>query len=68
MLNRFFFRKNIGETRGARNRLGWSKLHAANRPISKASISRLFACEPIGKTALDLGIITSLDTVHSADR
>jgi hypothetical protein len=28
----------------------------------------VFACEPIGKTALDLGIITSLDTVHSADR
>jgi hypothetical protein len=28
----------------------------------------VFACEPIGKTALDLGIITSLDIVHSADR
>jgi hypothetical protein len=28
----------------------------------------LFACEPIGKTALDLGIITSLAIVHSADR
>ena len=28
----------------------------------------VFACEPIDKTALDLGIITSLDTVHSADR
>jgi hypothetical protein len=28
----------------------------------------VFACEPIGKTALDLGIITSLDLVHSADR
>jgi hypothetical protein len=28
----------------------------------------VLACEPIGKTALDLGIITSLDIVHSADR
>jgi hypothetical protein len=28
----------------------------------------VFACEPIAKTALDLGIITSLDLVHSADR
>jgi hypothetical protein len=28
----------------------------------------VFACEPIGKTALDLGIITSLDIAHSADR
>jgi hypothetical protein len=28
----------------------------------------VFACEPIGKTALDLGIITSLDIVHSAER
>jgi hypothetical protein len=28
----------------------------------------VFAGEPIGKTALDLGIITSLDIVHSADR
>jgi hypothetical protein len=28
----------------------------------------VFACEPIGKTALDLGIITSLDLVHTADR
>jgi hypothetical protein len=28
----------------------------------------VFACEPIGKTALDLGIITSLNIVHSADR
>jgi len=28
----------------------------------------VFGCEPIGKTALDLGIVTSLDTVHSADR
>jgi hypothetical protein len=28
----------------------------------------LFACEPIPKTALDLGIITSLDRVHCADR
>jgi hypothetical protein len=28
----------------------------------------VFACEPIGKTALDLGIITALDIVHSADR
>jgi len=28
----------------------------------------VFACEPIAKTALDLGIITSLDIVHSADR
>jgi hypothetical protein len=27
----------------------------------------IFDCEPVGKTALDLGIITSLDTVHSAD-
>jgi hypothetical protein len=30
--------------------------------------SSVFACEPIGKTALDLGIVTSLDVVHSADR
>jgi hypothetical protein len=28
----------------------------------------VFNCEPIAKTALDLGIITSLDLVHSADR
>ena len=28
----------------------------------------VFACEPITKTALDLGVITSLDLVHSADR
>src|ERR1700730_11878343 len=28
----------------------------------------VFACEPIGKTALELGIITSLNIVHSADR
>ena len=28
----------------------------------------VFACEPIARTALDLGIITSLDLVHSADR
>jgi hypothetical protein len=28
----------------------------------------VFACEPVPKTALDLGIITSLDLVHSADR
>src|SRR5260370_26761149 len=28
----------------------------------------VFACEPVGKTALDLGIITSLDIVHSTDR
>jgi len=32
------------------------------------SSGSVFACEPIGKTALDLGIITSLDIVHSADR
>jgi hypothetical protein len=28
----------------------------------------VFACEPIGKTALELGVVTSLDIVHSADR
>jgi hypothetical protein len=28
----------------------------------------VFACEPIGKTALDLGVITSLDIVHGADQ
>jgi len=28
----------------------------------------VFACEPITQTALDLGIITSVDIVHSADR
>jgi hypothetical protein len=27
----------------------------------------IFDCEPVAKTALDLGIITSLDTVPSAD-
>jgi hypothetical protein len=32
------------------------------------SASSVFACEPINKTALDLGIVTSLDIVHSADR
>jgi hypothetical protein len=32
------------------------------------SAGSVFACEPIDKTALDLGIITSLETVHSADR
>src|SRR5260370_5439451 len=33
-----------------------------NEPASSA-----FGCEPVGKTALDLGIVTSLDLVHSAD-
>ena len=33
-----------------------------------ASSGSIFACEPIAKTALDLGIITSLDIVRSADR
>jgi hypothetical protein len=28
----------------------------------------VFACEPVAKTALDLGIITSLELIHSADR
>jgi hypothetical protein len=28
----------------------------------------VFACEPIAKTALDLGVVTSLDLVHCADR
>jgi hypothetical protein len=28
----------------------------------------VFACESIGKTALDLGVVTSLDIVHSADQ
>jgi len=28
----------------------------------------VFACEPIGKTALELGIVTALDMVHSADQ
>jgi hypothetical protein len=28
----------------------------------------VFACEPIAKTALDLGIVTSLNLVHCADR
>jgi hypothetical protein len=28
----------------------------------------VFACEPIANTALDLGVITSLDLVHCADR
>jgi hypothetical protein len=28
----------------------------------------VFTCEPIGKTALELGVVTSLDIVHSADR
>jgi hypothetical protein len=32
------------------------------------SAGSVFACEPIGKTALDLGIITSLDLVRTADR
>jgi hypothetical protein len=32
------------------------------------SSGSVFACKPIGKTALDLGIITSSDIVHSADR
>jgi hypothetical protein len=32
------------------------------------SLPTIFDCEPVAKTALDLGIITSLDTVHSADR
>jgi hypothetical protein len=27
-----------------------------------------FACEPIAKTALDLGVVTSLESVHSADQ
>ena len=29
--------------------------------------SSVFDCEAIGKTALDLGVVTSLDIVHSAD-
>jgi len=28
----------------------------------------VFSCEPIGATALDLGVITSLDILHSADQ
>jgi hypothetical protein len=28
----------------------------------------VFACEPIAKTALDLGVVTSLEIVHSADQ
>jgi hypothetical protein len=28
----------------------------------------VFACEPIDKTALDLGVVTSLDILHSADQ
>ena len=32
------------------------------------SAGSVFNCEPVGKTALDLGIVTSLDLVHSADR
>jgi hypothetical protein len=28
----------------------------------------IFDCEPVNKTAVDLGIVTSLDLVHSADR
>jgi hypothetical protein len=28
----------------------------------------VFDCEPIAKTAIDLGIITSLDLTHSVDR
>ena len=28
----------------------------------------VFACEPIARTALDLGIITSSDLVHCPDR
>jgi hypothetical protein len=28
----------------------------------------VFACEPIRKTALELGIVTSVDIVHSADQ
>jgi hypothetical protein len=28
----------------------------------------VFACEPIGKTALELGIVTTIDIVHSADQ
>jgi hypothetical protein len=30
--------------------------------------SSVFDCEAIGKTALDLGVVTSLDFVHSADQ
>ena len=32
------------------------------------AVRSIFDCEPIGETALDLGIVTSLDLVHSADR
>jgi hypothetical protein len=28
----------------------------------------IFACEPIGKTALDLGVVTSLEILHSNDQ
>ena len=31
------------------------------------SLRSVFDCEPVAKTALDLGVITSLDLVHSAD-
>jgi hypothetical protein len=33
-----------------------------------ASPRSVFACEPIAKNGFDLGIVTSLDLVHSADR
>jgi hypothetical protein len=38
----------------------------ASRSLS--SPRELFRCEPIRKTALDLGIVTSLELVHSNDR
>ena len=31
-------------------------------------VRSIFDCEPVSKTALDLGVITSLDIVRSADR
>jgi hypothetical protein len=34
----------------------------------EASLSGVFACEPIAKTAMDLGIVTSLAPLHSNDQ
>ena len=45
------------------NRGGASTFMCQDEPTGSA-----FGCEAIGKTALDLGVVTSLEVVHSADQ
>jgi hypothetical protein len=50
---------------------GWEEVHLIHQTFmcqGDEGQRSVFACEPIAKTALDLGIITSLELVHCADR